>query len=51
MVREERSGRMIRELDRMSVPVENMWVGETMVVLVPGDFKHDTSVCCIMMIK
>ena len=49
MVRDERSGKVVVELDRGGVAVDNMWVGDTSIVLVPGDFSHDNTLCCVKM--
>ena len=47
MVREERTGKVVGELDRCGVAVDNMWVGDTNIVLVPGNFKLDNTLCCV----
>ena len=47
-VREEDTGRMIWEEMSDTAAVENMWVGDKVILLVPGDFKLENGPSCII---
>ena len=46
-VRDEDTGRMLWEERTDTVSVENIWVGDRLIVIVPGDFTQDNSPSCL----
>lgn len=46
-VREEDTGRVIWEERTDTGAVENVWVGDRVILLVPGDFKLENSLSCV----
>ena len=50
-VREEDTGRMLWEERTHTASVENIWVGDRLILIVPGDFTKENSPSCIMVKK
>ena len=46
-VREEDTGRLVWEERPDTGAVEAVWVGDKVILLVPGDFKQDNCPTCI----
>ena len=50
-VRDEDTGRMLWEERTDTAAVENVWVGDNVILLMPGDFKLENSPSCIIVEK
>ena len=46
VAREEATGRVIWE-ENVGVEVENIWVGDTIILIIPQNFKHNNTLSCI----
>ena len=46
VAREESTGRVIWE-ENVGVEVENIWVGDTIILVIPPNFKHNNTLSCL----
>ena len=49
-VRDDRSGKVLYQV-QVDTGLENIWVGDTVILVIPRSFKNNNTVSCIMMNK